>query len=249
MFVAVAEVALAEAIAPLFDVLVIDLEHGPLDAAQAQPLLIAIQSRGAAAYVRVAGAGDQRLPAVLDGGADGVVAPMVASAADAAEFASRAHYPPAGRRGYGPRRAGDFGRRSPLSEPEPTCAVQIETEAGVEAAQEIAATEGVDLLILGCADLALSLGTPGEFETAPMREAISAVTGAAQDAGISFALAAGGPVERLPQLLSGPVDLVLHGVDLRLYVGAADASAKALRQVVERLGVGEGNPPARPRDP
>jgi 4-hydroxy-2-oxoheptanedioate aldolase len=227
-FVAIADPTLAEILASAYDVLVIDLEHGSIDVSQAQTLMMAIQSRGAKAYVRLANSVDSRLAAVLDAGADGVMAPMIESSAQAGEFVQRTDYPPAGSRGFGPRRAGDFGRQSTLEGPAPVRALQIETPAGVDHAEEVAAAAGVDLIVLGCSDLAVAYGKPGRFDSEEIHKAIRVVFAAAHEAGVRFGLAVGGPLERAPVNLVA-ADLLLHAVDLRLYVSAIDEAATGLR--------------------
>jgi 4-hydroxy-2-oxoheptanedioate aldolase len=247
-FISVPNIALAEALGSAFDVLIVDLEHGAVGIAETQALIIAIQRHGAAAYVRVARPDDPRLAAILDAGADGVVAPMIETPLAAEEFASRLQYPPIGRRGFGPRRAGNFGRRSILSDGAPTCVVQLETPAGVDAAARIGEVEGVDLLVLGCSDLSLALGTPGRVDSPAIRDAVARAGEAARRAGIGFGLAVGGELERIPSMVDQPVDLLLHGVDLRIYVHAADAVAVALREVTGQLAGADPVPPPTEQD-
>jgi len=55
---------------------------------------------------------------------------------------------------------------------------QIETRAGVDNADAIAAVEGVDCLWIGHFDLSCSLGIPGEFEHPEFQSAVSTVVGA-----------------------------------------------------------------------
>lgn len=239
-FIAVPDIVLAEAIAGFFDPLVVDVEHGAIDVAEAQRLMIAIQGRGAQALVRVPSASYERLPALLDAGADGVVAPMMESAEEASEFVARLRYPPTGRRGYGPRRAAARSPRGDQFSSSVACAVQIESIAGVDASAQIASVDGVDLVVVGCADLALDLGTPGRFDTPELRAAISQVAAGANEAGAGFGLAGGATPSDLARLTTGTVDLVLYGLDLRMYVAAAEAVAVDIRRELraKRLSAG-----------
>ena len=50
--------------------------------------------------------------------------------------------------------------------------VQIESPSAAEAADEIAATDGVDVLFVGPADLSHSLGVPGQFADARYQAAL-----------------------------------------------------------------------------
>src|ERR671914_2684759 len=83
----VPDAALAELLCERFDFVWIDLEHGQLGAREAQVMAIAARAAGCAALVRLPCIGSELLPAPLDAGVDGVVAPRVESAATAARLA------------------------------------------------------------------------------------------------------------------------------------------------------------------
>jgi len=216
---------LAELIGAAFEFAWIDLEHGALTVADVPRLAVALRAARCAAEVRLPSARSEALPPVLDAGVDGIVAPCVERAADAAAFVRRLRYPPAGDRGYGPRRAGGYGR-GPV--PAPRCSVQIESSAGVEQASAIAAVDGVDALVVGCADLTAALGgVPGE-PCAALAGAVARVAAAARAAGVDFGIAG---AAALPEDAPVDADLVVHSVDVRLYAAAADAAAAAARRV------------------
>jgi 4-hydroxy-2-oxoheptanedioate aldolase len=223
----VADVALAESVATAFDLVWLDLEHGALTVADVQTLTIAVQGAGRHAHARVPRWDSELLPAIIDAGVDGVVAPRVESAADAAALVRRLRYPPGGSRGYGPRRAGGYGRAS--EPPEPECTVQIESVEGVAEAGAIAAVDGVDTLVVGCADLALAIGPRAEA----LRDAVRHVADAAAAAGIAFGVAASGPPVQVAGLMAARPDLVLYSVDVRLYARAVDGAAQALAAALE----------------
>jgi len=220
---AVPDVALAELAAAPFDLVWLDMEHGALDVRDVQALTIAVQRAGCAAAVRIPSHDFDRLAAVLDSGADAVVVPNVDSAEQARELTARLRYPPAGRRGYGPRRA--YGR-----DVEPACLVQIETLAGVAEAREIAMLPGVDALVVGCADLSFALGAPHELTTPEMRAALAEVGDAARAAGIAFGVAGSGAVEEL----AAEAAMLIYSVDVRVYAQAMDAVAARLSELGER---------------
>jgi 4-hydroxy-2-oxoheptanedioate aldolase len=213
---------LAELLGAPFDLVWIDLEHAALTVAAVPTLAVALRAAGCRAEVRVPSWHSEALPPVLDAGVDGVVAPSVESAADAAAFVRRLRYPPDGTRGFGPRRAGGYGREQVAA---PRCTVQVESAAGIAAAGAIAAVQGVDAIVVGCADLALSAGAPA------LDEAVSRVREAARAHGLAFGIA-GAPAERLAELARGGADLVVHSVDVRLYAAAADGAARAAGEAV-----------------
>ena len=53
--------------------------------------------------------------------------------------------------------------------------LQIETQRALDARDELLSVKGVDTVLIGPADLSISLGVPGEFQHPKMVEAIEAV--------------------------------------------------------------------------
>lgn len=216
----------AELAAAPFDLVWIDLEHGALDVAQMQELTLAAQAAGTAALVRVPRWDWDRLPAALDAGVDGIVVPCVERAEQGESVVARLRHPPRGRRGFGPRRAGSYGR-APAAEP--ACLLQVESPAGVAAAAELAGVPGVDGLVVGSSDLSVALGAPQDLAFPPLREAVAAVREAARDAGVAFGLAGGGTAAALAHLAGPNARLLVHSTDIRFFAHAMDGAAADLR--------------------
>lgn len=163
-----------------YDYLCIDQQHGLMGARDVMNNLLAIDAGGAlgerptVGIVRV-GANDFRtIGQVLDAGAAGVIVPMVESAEDAQRVVEAVRYPPLGRRSYGPVR-GELRRSESLAVDNETTfvAVMIETVAGLENVEQIAAVDGIDALYVGPWDLTVSLsgGRLGEPDAEAMRDA------------------------------------------------------------------------------
>lgn len=126
------------------------------------------------------------LARALDIGMQGVMIPMVETGAEAARIAEACRYPPTGRRGaafgfahddYAP---GDPGEKMRTADARNLVIAQIETERGLDNVDEIAATDGVDVLWVGHFDLANFLGIPGEFQNPVFTDAVKAVVDAAR---------------------------------------------------------------------
>lgn len=113
--------------------------------------------------------------------------------------------------------------------------VQIESPGGLARAGEIAAVPGVDCLVLGCADLAVSLGIDRRLDSPELAGAAETVAGAAAAAGIAFGIAGSGPASQLAALAAGRADVVLVSADVRLYAAGVDAQAEALRRAFEAV--------------
>ncbi len=149
------------------DFAIFDLEHTGWDAGTLRLAFAAGRGTGVEPIVRVQRVDHSLIAAALDCGASGVMAPMIESAEQAALLVSAAKYPPLGRRGFGVLLADDLqgGPAATVARANERTVViaQIETVAGIEHAEAIAAVDGVDLIWLGQFDLTLSLGVPGDF--------------------------------------------------------------------------------------
>jgi 2-keto-3-deoxy-L-rhamnonate aldolase RhmA len=226
--VTIPDVTLAELVGQAFDLAWIDLEHGALACSDVPPLAVGLRAAGCEAHVRLPSWRSETLQPVIDAGVDGIVAPSIERAEEAAALVRRLRYPPAGERGFGPRRAGGYGRR-PVAAETPCCTVQIESAAGVDAAAAIAGVDGVDVLVVGCADLALALGGEPGVLSAALGEAARAVKLAARAAGKAFGVAGAADAATLAALASGDADVVVHSVDVRIYAGAVDLATQLAR--------------------
>lgn len=101
------EVAEALALAGA-DWLFVDLEHSLIDTAAAQAIAQAV-ARRAYTVLRVAGNAPEHIQRALDTGCDGIIVPMIRSAAEARAAIAAARYPPLGARSVGMGRAHGYG--------------------------------------------------------------------------------------------------------------------------------------------
>jgi len=223
------DVALAELTAGVTDFVWIDLEHGALSARDVQPLSVAARAAGAAALVRLRSPGDPSLGPALDAGVDGVVVPRVERASEAESVVQRLRRPPRGARGIAARRATAYGARDAASLPDPVCVLQIESLAAVRGAESIAAVDGVDALVVGCADLAADMeDDPGAAE---LRASLDTVRGACAAAGIAFGVAGPDDPNALAEIAGPGAGLLVLGADVRIYAGALRAAFGRLERM------------------
>ena len=117
----------------------------------------------------------------------GIIVPHVDTAQQARAVVAAGKYPPAGRRsvmGSGPLLA---YRSTPLAEvnrignQETLLIVMLETPAAIANAHEIAAVDGVDMLLIGTNDLCTEMGIPGQLQHPDIRAAYQAVAQACRD--------------------------------------------------------------------
>lgn len=166
-----------------FDWLLIDGEHAPNDVRSVLEQLQTIAGYPAvhaAARVPV-GHGDVGLSLIkqyLDIGVQTLLVPMVDTAQQAADLVRAVRYPPTGLRGMAGARASGWGRypRYAHEANEQICLlVQIESKAGLDNLDTICATDGIDGVFIGPADLSASLGHVGEPGHADVQAAIGDV--------------------------------------------------------------------------
>ena len=153
-------------------------------------MLMAVESTGAAAMVRTQSGERIRIGRALDQGATGIMIPRMQSAAEVAEVVTYLRYPPTGMRGVALRTRGaglgtvghaDVGQINDRI----VGIVQIESVGALNEVDAIAATDGVDVLFVGPADLSHSLGVPGQFGTKVYLDALETVVAACRAHGKS----------------------------------------------------------------
>lgn len=206
-----------------YDGVVLDLQHGELGLEAACGILRSIPRENAYAYARVGSLDAAPILRLLDSGARGIVAPTVESRSQTEALIAATKYPPAGNRSLGPSRPalypGDPGDAYTEAGNRAVSAIaQIETKAGVDRAEEIVSTPGLDSVYIGPADLAVSYGLPGrgDWEDGPVREAIAYLREVTTAHGVTLGIYSGRPDYAAGLFADGLVDYVGLGIDLVL---------------------------------
>jgi 4-hydroxy-2-oxoheptanedioate aldolase len=176
-----------------YDWCLIDAEHGPNTVTSILAQLQAMNGAPAQPVVRVPVGEAWMLKQVLDLGAQSVLVPMVDTGEQAAAMVRAVRYAPAGVRGLGSAMArasgfnaiGDYA----LTANQQICLmVQIESAAAVANIDAIAATEGIDVVFIGPADLSADMGFLGNAGApevvAAIEHAIARIRAAGKAAGI-----------------------------------------------------------------
>jgi 2-dehydro-3-deoxyglucarate aldolase/4-hydroxy-2-oxoheptanedioate aldolase len=148
-----------------FEFVVVDMEHSPLTLDFAYQAIVVAQGLGLAVLVRVPDRSGSHLQRLLDAGADGILVPQVASAAEARRSVEQMVFSPAGRRGMGSTsRAGRWGLATTAeylaTGDQVVRAIQIEDAAAFDELDAILDTPGLTAVFLGMGDLSLSSGRP-----------------------------------------------------------------------------------------
>jgi 2-dehydro-3-deoxyglucarate aldolase/4-hydroxy-2-oxoheptanedioate aldolase len=163
----------------------------------------------------------------------GIMVPMVESEEQARVMVSSTKYPPLGRRGVGILHRDELDE-GPLSNTlerlnrEIVLLAQIETAAGLENADAIAAVEGIDVLWIGHFDLTASLGIPGDFEHRLFQDAVDRLLEVCRSRGKPLGIMAGSLAEARAWLDRG-FGILAYGGDLWLYAESLKSGLEALR--------------------
>ena len=171
-----------------YDWVLLDLEHGAGAEKDIFQQLQALEHTPAAALIRIEGSQRQRMHRVLDMGAEGIMCPRVNSPEEAMAVARGLHYPPFGERGVAMKvRATGYGENFANyyrdAKENILGIVQIETLDVLDHLDEVAQTDGIDVLFIGPADLTMALGIFGQFDHPLFKDALKATVNAAEKAG------------------------------------------------------------------
>ena len=211
------------------DWVLIDMEHSPNGLETVLAQLQAVAAYPVTPVVRVPIGDVVTIKQVLDLGAQNLLVPMVSSKTDAEAAVAAVRYPPRGTRGVGSAlaRSARWNRVDGYladADTHVSLFVQIETTAGVDAAAEIAAVDGVDGVFVGPSDLAASMGLLGEQThpdvVAAALRAFDAVRGAGKPVGVN----AFDPAAADAYVEAGAA-IVLVGADVALLARGSEALA------------------------
>jgi len=219
-----------------FDCLYIDLEHCSFSLETVSQISIAAVALGVTPLVRVPGKDKAFIGRTLETGAQGVIVPHLETRAEAEIVVEAARFPPAGDRSLLAINAHTLYRgglaANVMQEVDEATLVagMIESVRAVENADEIAAVEGFDMLLVGANDLCNSLGVPGQFDHPSLREAYRHVAEVCRRRGKFLGV---GGLNSRPDIAKEMIALgagyISAGSDTGFLMNGAGAAAKAFR--------------------
>ena len=212
------------------DFIMYDCEHSNYSMETLHDLFITGNALELSSFLRVPNLEKQYISRALDQGAVGVMVPMTSTPEMAQELVHYSKFQPVGNRGfssgiayvnYGP----GSGHVNTMKEnnDKVISIAQIETKLAVDNAQAIAATEGIDVLLVGPNDLSLALGIPGDLMNPIELEAIAHVAAACKKQGKAFGIHATAPMLKK---FYDDLDVVMMQSDID-FLGAGFRSVKA----------------------
>jgi 2-dehydro-3-deoxyglucarate aldolase/4-hydroxy-2-oxoheptanedioate aldolase len=167
----------------------LDQEHAAIPHQQLELMTMACRASGKDVFARVAPTDYATVMRPYEAGCSGVMIAQVRTLDEVKQAVEWAKYPPMGKRGFFggnvETRFGEVPMAAHVANAnrDRWVAIQIETPEAVEIADKIAATDGVDWLFVGPADLSVTLGVPGDFLHAKCVDALKRVSEATRKAG------------------------------------------------------------------
>lgn len=150
-----------------FDSVTVDMQHGVQDYQSMVQCFQAMQAHPVTPMVRVPWNEPGIIGKALDGGAMGVICPMINSKEEAERFVSACKYPPRGTRSNGPIRAAMYGEATSYqttANAETLCIPMIETKTAIENLDSILDVPGIAGVYIGPSDLGFSYGLPPKLD-------------------------------------------------------------------------------------
>lgn len=239
-FLEMGDASSAEALAlSNLDYILIDTEHGMYDVETTAAMLKGIDLQGTTSLVRVKDSSRPSILKMLDIGAGGLVIPQVHTVEEIKNIVKYGKYFPLGQRGvafargagygYAEHAAGDIQDYFDTCNKETLLIPQCETLGCLEHIEEIAAVDGIDGIFIGPYDLSVAMGIPTQFDKPEFKAAIERIIKAVHAAGkLLIIYAANADVAK--QRLAQGADSVTVSQDVNLYVDAANALVKAIKE-------------------
>ncbi len=216
-----------------YDWLLFDGEHAPNTLTSLSDQLRAVAAYPSHAIARPPVGEAWMIKQYLDLGFQTLLVPLVDTAAQAQALTRAVRYPPAGIRGVGAalarasrwNRLGDY---TDWADAQVCLLVQVETREGLNNLDAIAATEGVDGVFIGPADLSASMGHLGNRGHPQVQAAIDDAIGRIKAAGKAPGILVSDEVSARRYLELGCL-FVGVGNDVALFSGAVTDRARLFK--------------------
>jgi 4-hydroxy-2-oxoheptanedioate aldolase len=219
-----------------FAAVTIESQHGLWDVGDIRDGVAAVRQGGGAPIVRVPLNDFALVSRALDFGAEGIIAPMINTPADARAFATAAKFPPVGERSWGPHRAMALGGVPDMptylreANDHVVTLAMIETRTALQNFEAIIGTPGIDGFFLGPSDLSIALSDgktidPGSKEVDGHLDTMIAGAQKAKKIPGAYCPSA----ERAAALAKRGVKFLAVSSDLAMLRAGASAAIKALK--------------------
>jgi 4-hydroxy-2-oxoheptanedioate aldolase len=211
----------------------LDLQHGLADYRDVTTIADRLAGTGTDFYVRVPWKNPSGIMKALDAGARGTIVPMVETVAEVEEAVRASHYPPEGNRSFAGLGIG--GPDTVAANATVRCGVMIETAGALDHLGDILSVPGLDFVLVGPEDLALTCGlaSPSEDDERELERIFESVATACDAHGVLPGIFCGDAATSVHRASQG-YRFLAASTDLGLI---ADAATRTLRDV--RAGLSE----------
>ena len=218
-----------------WEFMVYEMEHAPISLESVQNCIQVADRYGTVPIVRVPANDPVHFKMCLDIGAQGLIVPMVNTAAEAKQAVRSTRYPPAGIRGYGPRRGAMYGSfeddyYARFADENLLLFVQIETLEALDNLDEIASVEGLSGLFVGPNDLSISMGIRGQFDNPEFKAAIQRVLDTCKQKDLIPATT-GGSLKNLKARAELGFRFLVHTSDTDIFIDATREIFNAVKEL------------------
>jgi len=198
-----------------YDFVIIDEEHNCHTNPNKLELIRAAENANIIPIFRVPGFSyEDSIKKVLDMGAGGILVPNISSKEEGMQAIKYSKFAPIGNRGACPFvRANDYGYKYGEIEyyqkanEEVTIIFLIENVSAIENFDEIISINGLDAILIGRADLSVSMGIPGQYENPKLLSEIKKIVEKARKNGVPAGMVAFS-VEDTMRWLKDDIDFV-----------------------------------------
>jgi 4-hydroxy-2-oxoheptanedioate aldolase len=216
------------------DWIIVDLEHGPIDLTSAHAMVVATAGTPCVPMVRIAANEPWLAKAPMDLGALGINFPMISSRAEAERAVRSVRYPPRGDRLWGPFHAPfrwnvSMGDYMATADDDMICMVTIEHVEAVERIDEIMATPGIDVAVIGPGDLATSINKRGLIDDGEVQALIARAEDGILRSGVPIGGVARSAEQANAMIARGYLALAL-GFDWSLFQRGITASLEGIKR-------------------
>ncbi|KAI1339464.1 HpcH/HpaI aldolase [Xylariaceae sp. FL0016] len=233
-----------------YSAVLMNLEHMAMSMETMKDVAVSCLNVGITPTVVVPTCAQEWISRCLDSGAQAIIVPHVNTIEDAKLCVNASKFPPMGHRSVTMVTAMtqytttlSYAAIGQVVNEEVMIMPMIETVEGVKNVEEIAAVPGIDALLIGCADLCMELGIPGQYDSDLFHSTVARIAAAAEKSssdGRKVFVGVGG-LEPRPDLIETfakrhpCVRFAMAGRDLALLLAGMSKQASAMNEISERL--------------
>ena len=218
------------------DFVFIDTEHIPIDRVELTWLCQVFKSMGISPVVRIPSPDPYRACQVIDGGAEGVVAPYLESVAEVEALAAAVKGRPLKGKVLEKYRAGD---RSTLNgvknyieayNASNMCIANIESVPALEHLDELLSVPGLDAVFIGPHDLSVNLGVPEQYDHPVFEEAVKKIIHITRAKGKHIGIHFSMEPERQVRWVKEGANMITHSFDIALFTQRLKSDMDIIRK-------------------